>query len=351
MRTRTVVFAHHFPLSRITGVTVTLDDLLRQFERIDDLATAYVSYDGCSTPADLTARLTELPTDAGALFGVNLQIEVGWDFTIALMEWCKRAKIPAFIYVYDYWPHHHDTTAYLVSQYGARLLAPTSFIQSVLADAGFDAELVTAGVPFLDSTVAPPLKRSEPKLIASIGRLAARKRLHDVVRAFALADVGATAQLYLKLLPSQTFGSSDDAEQLELIEREIRRGNVPAGSIRIDREPSDSQDYGAFAIYVSASSYEGFGLPGIQSAYAGCVPLLSAIPPHRATAEALFAERAPDFLFAAGDHAALAALLRDEVDTGRRSAFILEHIEEIRAAIDSRWSMKAMADAIAALLP
>jgi glycosyltransferase involved in cell wall biosynthesis len=343
MRRFELLIAHHFPLSNITGVTVTVADLLHRLAQTPDIHARYLSYDGIESPERLDELLGERYGDATCVFGINLQIEVAWELSRALMDWCKLRHIVPLIYVCDYWPQHRAATQELVDAYGAVLLASTPFIQQLLATAGFEAILMNTGVPFLDLAPLLPDRRGETKTIASIGRLVPRKRLGDVVRAFALAKLDGVARLYLKMLPTQTFASSDDAAQLKLVEDEIELAGFSTGTVRIERNVSARQEYRDFSALVSCSSYEGFGLPAIQAAYAGCVPLLSNVPPHVRTAGILFEERSEDFLFPVGDIRALAELLQDEVRTGRRSIFLRERIESIRQTVDRCWSMDSMA--------
>ena len=76
---------------------------------------------------------------------------------------------------------------------------------------------------------------------------------------------------------------------------------------------------------------------------------MSDIPPHRKSAQALFGDRADDFLFPVGDPRALAHLMRDEIMTGRRKALLDAHLAEIRATIVARWSLQQTARALAGL--
>src|SRR3970282_1454032 len=84
-------------------------------------------------------------------------------------------------------------------------------------------------------------------------------------------------------------------------------------------EPSQAPiDYSAAFSYVCASSYEGFSMSPIEALYAGCPALMSDIPAHQAIVQALFPEWAEDFVYPVGNAAALALLMRDEVQTERR---------------------------------
>jgi hypothetical protein len=76
---------------------------------------------------------------------------------------------------------------------------------------------------------------------------------------------------------------------------------------------------------------------------------VSDIPAHRAVVGALFAERASAFLYRVGDHRALAALLRDEIDTERRGRYLACRRDAIRAVIEARWSLRPAAHALARL--
>jgi glycosyltransferase involved in cell wall biosynthesis len=183
--------------------------------------------------------------------------------------------------------------------------------------------------------------------VGSAGRLSPRKRFPDIVRGFCGARQGAQ-RLYLRLLPSLVFKPAEDAEQLGLVEEEIRLGGA-RGYVDIDRTVAGRHDYLRYSTYVCASSYEGFSMTPIEASYCGCPALMSEIPPHRTIAAALFGEQADDFLFPVGDTDALARLLRDELTTGRRRRLLAERQSHIRATITTKWSLAATTRALASL--
>lgn len=337
-------------MSSVTGVTVMMAELLRLIPSVDpETEAAYQSYEGLKTSADLAVSLAARHPDAACVVGVNTHIEVQWELSIELLEWCERRAIPAYIYVHDYWPHHRDRVRHVTGRYGVGLLASTPFIVDSLAEDGFVATLVTVGVPLADSAGASAASRAVPKLVASVGRLVPRKRFADIVRAFCHARLDRVARLYLKLVPSHVYGGDEDAEQLRLVQNEIERGCAAPESVRIDRTPTVPHDYSPYSVYVCASGYEGFSMTPIEAAFRGCPPVMSEIPPHRAIAGALFGDRAAEFLYPVGDHEALADLLRDEIATERRSTFLAAHLGKIRATIESRWSLHTTARLLARL--
>jgi glycosyltransferase involved in cell wall biosynthesis len=283
--------------------------------------------------------------------GVNLHIEVGWKFTVALVEWSERLAIPFCLWIHDYWPHHKKSVRFLTVQHDACLLAATPAIRDALGADGFQAEIVPAGVPLPAgpevSTVDPVSGSS--KAIVVVGRLVPRKRFIDAVRAFSKARLDRKAAMHLILLPSLVYPAEHDEELIREIRAEAVQGGTSRGSIRIVREPLVPFDFSSYAVSVRPSDYEGLSMTPIESAYAGCPPLLSDIPPHRAIVEALFVMKPGDFLHPVGDHEALAVLLTDEIGTGRRRAELAARLPEVRETIESRWSLERAAGTFARL--
>ena len=334
-----MLLAHQFSLSHITGITVMMKEILRLFPTRKECIASYISFSG--TLEDFISELDEKHYDATYVIGINLHIELKWEYSLALLQWCKVRHIPIWIYIHDYWPHHFGHVATVVEK-GAKLLASTKFLQNSLAEDGYSAKVITVGVPLPEEL--PPLKPSPwitvPKVFASAGRLAPRKRFYDIVRAFREAALENKAVLYLRLLTSHVFKRSEDAEQINLIEAEIPEDYKKRGSVRIDHVPSASTfNYSTYFAYVCSSSYEGFSMSPIEAAYFGCPPLMSDIPAHKAIAQTLFGDQAADFLYPLGDTTALAKMMRDEVTTEQRRQFLISHITEIRSAIRTRWSL------------
>jgi len=344
-----ILLVHHFPLSYITGVTVMIAEMLRLFPAIEAGSAGYLSFSGM--PDDLIQELNEKHHDVAAVIGINLHIEVQWEFSLALLAWCKARGIPVWVYIHDYWPHHFDNIAAVVER-GAKLLASTTFLQESLAADGYAAEVVTVGVPLPEELplVHPSPWQAMPLVFASSGRLAPRKRFYDIVRAFREAALEDSAMLYLRLLPSHVFDGKEDAEQIQLIEKEIPEDYMKTGRVRLDRVPSvRAFDYTPYFAYVCSSAYEGFSMSPVEAAYSGCPPLMSDIPAHKAIARALFGTRADDFLYPLGDTAALARMMRDEAATEGRRKFLAAHSSEIRAKIKTRWSLATTAKLLAGI--
>jgi len=344
-----MLLVHHFPLSYITGVTVMVAEILRLFPALGEGTASYLSY-GLSTD-DLLAELNEKHSDATSVIGINLHIELQWELSLALLEWCKTRGIPVWVYIHDYWPHHFDNVAAIVER-GAELLASTAFLQDSLAADGYSAEVLTVGVPLTQEL--PPCQPSPwpdiPRVFASSGRLAPRKRFYDIVRAFHEAALEDKAILYLRLLPSHVFDGREDAEQIYLVEKEITEDDKKAGRIRLDRIPSASAfDYSPYFAYVCSSSYEGFSMNPIEAAFYGCPPLMSDIPAHKVIAQTLFVDRADDFLYPLGNTNALAGMMRNEVKTEGRRKFLARHGGEIRSTIKKRWSLATTVKLMAGL--
>lgn len=344
-----ILLVHHFPLSYITGVTVMIAEILRIFPAIGDSFASYLSLS--DSPEALIAELDDKHSDATSVIGINLHIEVQFDSSLALVEWCAARGIPVWVYIHDYWPHHFNNVALMVGR-GARLLASTPFLQESLAADGYSASVVPVGVPLSEQT--PPFQPSSwpdiPKVFASAGRLVPRKRFPDIARAFREAALDGRVSLYLRLLPSHVFGSSDDEEQIRLIQAEILGADRLEGRVRLDLIPrTEFFDYSVYFAYVCSSAYEGFSMGPIEAAYSGSPPLMSDIPAHQAIAHALFPDHADDFLYPLGDTAFLAGMMRDEVVTQRRRRFLAAHSDHIRRTIETRWSLANTSRALARL--
>ena len=352
-----LLLLNHFALETVCGTTVMFGEVLRLAARLEDVRFEYESYEAYKTPAAFLARLDAEYSDVSCVIAINAHIEVYWDHTVALFEWCRARGITAYVYAHDYWPHHYDNTRTLTTELSVRLLAATPFVAQQLTDAGFQPSIIDVGIALPDEW--PPMREAAtPKVIASVARLVPRKRLADIVRAFAASGLdGSRAPLYLRVAPSQVFGGDQDAACLREMEEEIARGRLTGVTIdyRSGERPDHDirsawyPDYAAYAAYVCSSSYEGFGMPVVEATFYGCPPLMSDIPPHVRTARLLFGERAGDFVYPVGDSDALAALMRDEISTGRRKAFLLARGAGIRGVIASRLSLGGTAKALAEL--
>jgi glycosyltransferase involved in cell wall biosynthesis len=344
---REILIANHFALETVCGTTVMLGDMLDVASRkLIDVQFAYEPYENFASPPALRERLDAAHADVSCVIAVNAHIEVLWEFSEELFRWCRSHKIPAYVYAHDYWPQHKDYLIALTTRYGARVIASTPFIAGSLAEEGFSSEVVGVGVP-LPEELSPVRTLSSPKVIASAGRLVPRKRLPDIVRAFGMSGLDETAQLYLRVLPSNVFSVASDAAELQAIQIEIDRRHLK--HVTVDRRVGERPDYEAYSAYVCSSSYEGFSMAVIEAAFYGCPPLMSDILPHQRTAKALFGDDAIQFLFPVSEHKVLADLLRDEIATGRRKALLDAQIDKIRTAIVTRWSIEQMARALASL--
>jgi glycosyltransferase involved in cell wall biosynthesis len=343
-----LLMVHQFALPSISGVSVMNADLLRLIPTAaPGIRVAIQSYEGFTQPGDLVAVLQAQHADATCVVGANLHIEVGWEFSLALAEWCRMLPKPLYLHLHDYWPHHRDAITVLERDFGARLLAITPAIVEGLAADGFAAELLPVGinVPVSPVPVAAP---AEPTTVASVGRLVPRKHFADTVRAFCLADLGPGVVLYLRLPPSLVYTPEQDRERLREVRAELRACRARP-RIRISRRPRLGTDYTRWSVYVCASEYEGVSMTPIEAAMQGCPPLMSDIAPHRAIVDVLFPGRDAEFLFPVGDCDALAALLRDEVLTGRRRAELAAGRAQFHALIEHVWSLRNTARALAAL--
>lgn len=340
-----VLLVHQFALPRISGLTITVAELVRSIPEVDPrVAASSVSHEQAGDPDELVAMLERDHRDVDSVVGFNLHIEAGWEHTLALAGWCRRRGIPLYLYAHDYWPHHRDAVAVLTEQFGAHLFAITPAIVSDLAAHRFAAQLLPAGVAVPVQPLTAPARSvaGRPPTVAAVGRLVPRKRFGDVVGAFCRVKAATEAVLYLRVPPSLVYPPEQDRERLDEIRAEagacLRNGRVV-----IDPQPRAGTEYGDWSVYVSASEYEGVSMPPLEAIIQGCPFLLSDIAPHRAIADALFPGRAADFLFPLGDRAALAVLLEHELRTRKRRAEARDRAAEIHAVVERGWSLRTTA--------
>ncbi len=347
----TILLVHQFALNRVTGVRALLSDLMWRIPAVrDGPAVVFESYEGHDDPDTFVRSLSARHDDVTDVVGVNVHIDFRLDYTIGLLDWCEARGRWAHLYVHDYWPKHRDLLASLVARYRCGLLASTEVIRDAMRADGLDALLIQVGVP-LDNVERGSLDRRDggaPKVVGSAGRMVPRKRFEEVVAAFGLAGIAGHACLHLRLVASCVYSGEQDERLVSGIRAESERLRLTP-SIRIERTPTRRSDYRSYDVYVCASSYEGFSMMPIEAAYSGCPPLMSDIPAHTAIARTLFADRADDFLFPTGDVRALARSMADEIETGRRAALLRSHLADVRGIVESRWSPRVTAEALAAL--
>jgi len=120
------------------------------------------------------------------------------------------------------------------------------------------------------------------KTIIYFGRLAPNKGLIT------------TLQWFAHFLKSQTgwdliIAGQPMGVELAELQAEIEKQGI-VGSVTIVESPSDEELSALISrskLFVSASTYEGFGLAAVEAASAGLYPLLSSIPPYHAIVERL----------------------------------------------------------------
>jgi hypothetical protein len=170
----------------------------------------------------------------------------------------------------------------------------------------------------------------------------------DIVAGFGRAALGPAATLYLRVAPSLVFQPADDRSILEGIRAE-QRGCADPTLVEIDERPRRGTDYRDWAVYVSASEYEGVSMTPLEAILQGCPVLMSDIAPHRHIVSELFAGRSDDVLFPVGDRDALAGLIRHEVLTGERRADVRARTRHIHETIEGAWSLHRTARDLAGI--
>jgi glycosyltransferase involved in cell wall biosynthesis len=350
-----LLLVHHFALSRVTGVMVMVAGLLGEISRVQPATCVeYVGYEDHTGPDGFEAALSARHSDTDCVVAVNAHIDVAWEYTLRLLEWCRQTGTPLCLYVHDYWPQHRAPVELMVARFGARLLASTDYVRQLVERDGFHAILAPVGVSLSNVSVpthdeigaARSLHR--PATVASVGRLVRRKRFMDVVQAISDVHVDRPLRLVLRLLPSCVNAPRDDEWHLRQLRTVIDRAGL-AGSVRIERTPTSQIDYARYDAYVCASAYEGLSMTPIEAAYSGCPPLMSDIPAHRTIASALFPDAPAAFLYPTGDHEALTRLIAHEVATGERAQYLRSRLDGLRELIASRWSLRATAETLARL--
>lgn len=342
------LFLHHFALTRVTGVTVMLRELLPAIEALD-IDVAELPLEHLAGASDMVARLSAAHEDVDCVVGVNLHIERGWECARAGFEWAADRGIPTFLYVHDYWPHHEPPVRHLHDRCGAVLIATTPVIAEALRSDGFTVVATSAAVSLGNIAGSEASWGPGRPRIGAAGRLVPRKRFDDVVRAVRDADLDSVAELNLRLLPSHTYSSRQDDEVLAGVRAAAGTDRSTAGWLRILRRADPVQDYSGFSSYVCASDYEGLSIVPIEAAYCGCPPIMSAIAAHEHIVDQCFPDLAHLLLYPIGDHRALGRHLRDEIRTGRRRAHLNERIGAVRATICEHWSMDSTARLFARL--
>lgn len=345
-----ILLVHHFSLEKVTGVRALIAELLWRIPmQAPRLSVAFEPYEASADPEAFATRLATKHHQVTAVVGVNTHVDHRFDYTIAWLEWCRRTDRRAYLYVHDYWPKHGPLLASLVERYGCGLLASTKFIRDAMRADGLPVVHVPVGVPLQNLEPCVPVSRDPGRLrvVGAVARVVPRKRLEDVVAAFCSSGFASRAKLQLRLLPSQVYPAQSDELIIRSIEAvsEAHRSRDGARII-LERSATDRADYRHYDLYACASSYEGFSMTPIEAAYSGCPPLMSDIPAHRAIAAALFRDRQHEFLFPVGNVLALGDLMRDEIETGRRAAYLRSQLRDIRALVETRWSPAVTAAAL-----
>src|SRR6266508_4601286 len=80
---RKLLLVHQFELPSVSGVTVMVSDLLRLIPAVDhETDVKCQSYQAFGEPGELVAAIRANHADTDCVVGINLHIEVGWDFTL-----------------------------------------------------------------------------------------------------------------------------------------------------------------------------------------------------------------------------------------------------------------------------
>ncbi len=177
--------------------------------------------------------------------------------------------------------------------------------------------------------LALPMQRKEPGRCLYVGRLAANKRLPELLCAFAAARATGVAAT-LRCVGPDPDGLRDEYERLA--EASGVRGDVRFVGEVDERTLLD--EYAAASVFVSASRHEGFGLSALEAKAAGCRLVLQ----DNAAFRDLFAgDRAAELLEfddaeAAGRSiaSALGAGVTADLESGRRDAALYSWDERIK---------------------
>ena len=228
-----LLLVHQFGLPTISGLTVTLDELRRQIPLVEAGITATSLTYQDRDPASLDAFLDREHGDVTAVIGLNLHIELGWEFTLVLARWCRRRDIPLVVYVHDYWPHHKVNVANLIEELGAHLVAITPAIAEDLRLDGFAARLLPAGVVVPSEPSYRP-RPPRPGTVGAVGRLVPRKRLPDLVSGYCRASRPGETTLEMRVPPSLVYSPGQDEVRLAEIPRWRSDARTPTRSPSIE---------------------------------------------------------------------------------------------------------------------
>jgi glycosyltransferase involved in cell wall biosynthesis len=349
-----VLFVHHHSLECISGVNIILSELFRLIPSINtSIEVVYLSLDKYSSSHELLDSIHKVHKEISCLIGANLHIENNWELSIKMLDYYYRINKPLYIYIHDYWPHHCDQVKFLIDKFGARLLSSSRYIRNLLTIDGFESELAQVGMSLNNielGSIIPNRSSPSKKIIASSGRIVQRKRFLDIIRAFSYESLYETSILYLRVLASHVHSSDDDEAELNKLREEINADELVKNSIVIDQNLEKKHNYNKYDIYVCASNYEGFSLTPIESAYSGCPPIISDIPPHQDIAKVVFKDRFSDFIYPVYDYKKLGHLLKDEVYSARRQKYLDSNKNQIQRTIESEFSLMSAAKTIASLV-
>lgn len=333
---------HQFALSSVAGTTVLLRDLLDAIPRVaPHIRAEYISFEDHPTPGNWLLR-----EGRTAVVGVNLQIDYRWDQSLRYMDFYRDVGLPVHLWVHDYWPKNRNTLETLHRDFNVNLLASTDVVRSAMLKDGLEVDIVQVGIPLGNLARVPPSQpKARPFVIGTAGRVVARKRQLDIMRAFGRTGL-VTTELRMQLAPSLVRSADSDSTLMALLLTEAKSIEAAGQNVSLRSTPTERHDYGAYDVYVCASDYEGFSLTPIEAMYCGCPAIMSDIPAHRSIARAIYPGPIDEVLYPTADIQALSEILKDEATTHRRGTRVLAELEQVRATVHERWSPERMATSL-----
>ncbi len=202
------------------------------------------------------------------------------------------------------------------------------FVASCLAASGYPADRVWFVGNGVDTDKEKFTLRHDQDSLLFVGRLRAAKGVESLLDAFAIIH----ARRPRALLHIVGDGMLRHALESRAAALSIDRSVVFHGFVD---EATKARLLQSCSVYLSASRFEGFGLPVVEAMAAGAVPVVSDIPAHRY----IFQDRPVGFFTTSADEMAarVLELLQDEP---RRTAMAMAG----RALVEDMWTWNRVAE-------